>query len=181
MSQPSNPAFTVFMQAIDTGDMPGLGPEVRSSAQTSMALGQAVDALGLGGAAAGLAKAAALLWHDHLDQSHTVSQDIGSADGSFLHGIMHRREPDYSNAKYWFHRVGDHPCFSTLASAATDYLDATGDEALAKRLAPGGHWDPFAFVDAVEAVVHYGNPGEIESLQHVQRIEFETLAQSFLR
>ena len=180
MSQPSNPAFTVFMQAIDTGDLPGLGPEVRSSAQTSAALGQAVDALGLGGAAAGLAKAAALLWHDHLDESHTVSQDIGSADGSFLHGIMHRREPDYSNAKYWFHRVGDHPSFPALASAATDYLDAAGDEALAKRLAPGGHWDPFAFVDAVEAAVHYGNPGEIESLQHVQRIEFETLAQSFL-
>ena len=180
MSQPSNPAFTVFMQAIDTGDLPGLGPEVRSSAQTSAALGQAVDALGLGGAAAGLAKAAALLWHDHLDESHTVSQDIGSADGSFLHGIMHRREPDYSNAKYWFHRVGDHPCFSALASAATDYLDAAGDEALTKRLAPDGHWDPFAFVDAVEAAVHYGNPGEIESLQHVQRIEFETLAQSFL-
>ncbi len=180
MSQPSNPAFTVFMQAIDTGDLPGLGPEVRSSAQTSAALGQAVDALVLGGAAAGLAKAAALLWHDHLDESHTVSQDIGSADGSFLHGIMHRREPDYSNAKYWFHRVGDHPCFPALASAATDYLDAAGDEALAKRLAPGGHWDPFAFVDAVEAAVHYGNLGEIESLQHVQRIEFETLAQSFL-
>jgi len=180
MSQPSNPAFTVFMQAIDTGDLPGLGPEVRSSAQTSAALGQAVDALGLGGAAAGLAKAAALLWHDHLDESHTVSQDIGSADGSFLHGIMHRREPDYSNAKYWFHRVGDHPCFPALASDATEYLDAAGDEALAKRLAPGGHWDPFAFVDAVEAAVHYGNPGEIESLQHVQRIEFETFVQSFL-
>ena len=36
-------------------------------------------------------------------------------------------------------------------------------------------------VDAVEAAVHYGNLGEIESLQHVQRIEFETLVQSFLR
>ena len=169
------------MQAIDTGDLPGLGPEVRSSARPSAVLGQAVGALGMSGESAGLAKAAALLWHDHLDESHTVSQDIGSADGSFLHGIMHRREPDYSNSKYWFHRVGDHPCFPVMASAATDYLDAAGDEALAKRLASDGRWDPFAFVDAVEAAVHYGNPGEIESLQHVQRIEFETLAQSFLR
>ena len=173
-------AFTEFIESINTGDLPGLGPEVRSAVQPSVALGQAVDALGLSGAAAGLARSAALLWHDHLDESHTVSQDIGSTDGSFLHGIMHRREPDYSNAKYWFHRVGDHPSFPALASAATDYLDAAGDEALTKRLAPGGHWDPFAFVDAVEAAVRYGNPAEIEPLQHVQRIEFETLAQTFL-
>ena len=180
MAYTSKEKFDSFLLAIETEGLPGLGPEVRPSAQPGAALGQAVDALGLSGESAGLAKAAALLWHDHLDESHTVSQDIGSADGSFLHGIMHRREPDYSNAKYWFRRVGDHPCFPALASDATEYLDAAGDEALAKRLAPGGHWDPFAFVDAVEAAVHYGNPGEIESLQHVQRIEFETFVQSFL-
>jgi len=177
----SQPSLKAFMEAIDSGDLPALGPERRASAKPAAALGQAVAALGLDGASAGLAKAAALLWHDHLDESHTVSQDIGSADGSFLHGIMHRREPDYPNAKYWFSRVGDHPCFPALASAATDYLDTAGDEALAKRLAPAGRWDPFAFVDAVEAAVHYGNPGEIESLRHVQRIEFEAFAQSFLR
>ena len=180
MSRPSNPAFTVFMQAIDTGDLPGLGPEMRPTAQPGAAIGQAVTALGLSGETTGLAKAAALLWHDRLDESHTVSQGVDSADGNFLHGIMHRREPDYPNAKYWFRRVGDHPCFPALASDATEYLDAAGDEALAKRLAPGGHWDPFAFVDAVEAAVRYGNPSEIGLLQHVQRIEFETLAQTIL-
>jgi hypothetical protein len=35
-------------------------------------------------------------------------------------------------------------------------------------------------VDAVEAAVRYGNPSEIGLLQHVQRIEFETLAQTIL-
>ena len=180
MSQPSNPAFTVFMQAIDTGNLPGLGPEVRSSAQPSAALAQAVGALGLSGESADLAKAAALLWHDHLDESHTFSQNIGSIDGSFLHAMMHRREPDYPNAKYWFSRVGDHPCFPALASDVTEYLDAAGDEALAKCLAPGGHWDPFAFVDAVGAAVRYGNPSEIGLLQHVQRIEFERFTQTIL-
>ena len=180
MAYTSKEKFDSFLLAIETEGLPGLGPEVRSSVQPSAALARAVDALGLGGAAADLVKAAALLWHDHLDESHTVSQDIGSADGSFLHGIMHRREPDYPNAKYWFRRVGDHPCFPALASDATEYLDAAGDEALAKRLAPGGHWDPLAFVDAVEAAVRYGNPSEIGLLQHVQRIEFETLAQTIL-
>jgi hypothetical protein len=37
-----------------------------------------------------------------LDRSHTISQGIGSAEGSFWHGIMHRREGDFSNSKYWF-------------------------------------------------------------------------------
>ena len=168
------------MQAIDTGDLPGLGPEVRSSTRPRVALGQAVEALDLSVESAGLAKAAALLWHDHLDESHTVSQNIGSIDGSFLHAMMHRREPDYPNAKYWFSRVGDHPCFPALASDVTEYLDAAGDEALAKCLAPGGHWDPFAFVDAVGAAVRYGNPSEIGLLQHLQRIEFETFTQTIL-
>ena len=39
------------------------------------------------------------LYHDFLDESHTISQEIGSTTGSYWHGIMHRREPDASNAE----------------------------------------------------------------------------------
>src|SRR5262245_27341324 len=42
------------------------------------------------------------LWFDFLDESHTVSQAIHTPEGSFWHGVMHRREGDYGNAKYWF-------------------------------------------------------------------------------
>ena len=49
------------MQAIDTGDLPGLGPEMRPTAQPGAAIGQAVTALGLSGETTGLAKAAALM------------------------------------------------------------------------------------------------------------------------
>jgi len=70
------------------------------------------------------------LYHNDLDRSHTLSQDIETPTGSFWHGIMHRREGDFSNAKYWFHRVGAHPIFPALAKAAGE-----------------ASWDPFAFVD----------------------------------
>ena len=167
-----------FLKAIDTGDLPALGPEQRASAKPIAALCQAVDALGLGSSTANLARSAALLWHDHLDASHDVSQDLPSADGSFLHGIMHRREPDYPNAKYWFRRAGDHPCYPALAGQVAAYLGVTGNEALAKRLVPGGQWDPFAFVDAVESAMQNGQ--HVDALQNVQRLEFESLAAAFL-
>ena len=59
-------------------------------------------------------KSALLLWNDALDDSHDISQGVRSKTGSYWHGIMHRREPDYSNSKYWFARVGSHPIFPAL-------------------------------------------------------------------
>src|SRR6516165_1333879 len=42
------------------------------------------------------------LFHDFLDESHAISQDIDTIEGSYWHAILHRREPDYVNSKYWF-------------------------------------------------------------------------------
>jgi hypothetical protein len=56
------------------------------------------------------------LWNGFLGQSHELSQSIDTPEGSWWHGIMHRREPDAGNAAYWFRRVGNHPLFSTLGS-----------------------------------------------------------------
>ncbi len=50
-----------------------------------------------------------------LDRSHTLSQSITSPEGSFWHGIMHRREGDFWNAKYWFQRTTGHPVHDQLA------------------------------------------------------------------
>jgi hypothetical protein len=87
-----------------------------------------------------------------LDASHRISQEIDSREGSFWHAKMHRREGDYGNSKYWLRRVGRHPV-----------LDAIGPD-----------YEPFAFVDRVQACVERGGD-DANRLRALQQREWETL------
>lgn len=49
------------------------------------------------------------LYVDDLERSHTVSQSVEDATGSYWHGIMHRREGDFGNSRYWHRRAAGHP------------------------------------------------------------------------
>lgn len=112
------------------------------------------------------------LYFSALDESHTISQDIPNTTGSWLHGIMHRQEPDFSNAKYWFRRVGDHELFPTLRA---DVLRLSlHDDALIAAIEGRSEWDPFWFVDQVEKAVHGGGSNALESdLKKIQRLEWQ--------
>lgn len=101
-----------------------------------------------------------LLRLDFLEESHRISQSISGDTGSYWHGIMHRREPDYGNAAYWFNRAGAHPVFQEVDTAT--------------RRQQLGRYEPLAFIDEVKAC--YGKGGEEEDrCQAVQQIEWETL------
>ena len=102
------------------------------------------------------------LWllHDFLDESHGISQDLDTAEGSFWHAIMHRREPDASNSKYWWRRVGSHPVLKQL-----------------REQAPGVGYSfttPEAFVDFCERVRDTGTTDE-ETARRVHLLEWQLL------
>ena len=54
-------------------------------------------------------------------------------------------------------------------------MEELWQDILLKQLVPDGCWDPFAFVDAVERTEE-----DIETLQNIQRLEFESFVESFL-
>ena len=65
------------------------------------------------------------LYVDELGRSHRVSQSIDDTTGSFWHGIMHRREGDFSNSHHWFRKAGDHPAMATIPGyEAHGFIDA---------------------------------------------------------
>jgi len=95
------------------------------------------------------------LWHDWLDESHTLSQSIHTETGSFWHAIMHRREGDFSNAKYWYARCRHHPALGEIAAAGRTVVNQAGNHGELARLVRD-EWDAASFVDIVQAV--HDNP-----------------------
>jgi hypothetical protein len=113
------------------------------------------------------------LVHDYLNESHAISQEIDTPSSSFWHGILHRREGDFSNAKYWFRRVEKHPVLDQLGQRAGEMAAVRGEERIVKKLISGA-WDPMAFVDLCESVVGgHGNSREL--CLDIQQAEWELL------
>ena len=183
---PSNDTDSVrdITELLETSGLADLGPNRRAetlpSARITALLNASYNKSSITTRSQELVRSIVLLWHDHLDESHSISQRIEDTDGSFVHGIMHRREPDYGNSSYWFRRVGSHVCFSEIATRVAPILQPDSSE-LARRLLPNRTWDPFGFIEACRLVAS-GSLLEKDghTLQRVQKIESQVLLEYFL-
>ncbi len=59
-----------------------------------------------------------------LDDAHAVFQEAHSREGSYWHGMLHRREGDFPNALYWVGRAGRISAISEVAGfSPSDFIE----------------------------------------------------------
>jgi hypothetical protein len=156
-----------------------LVPSGAGNAEAREALRGATPAQMLSSPPANSDEAAAMLaglylWHDVLDESHKVSQGLHTTSGSMWHAIMHRREGDFSNSKYWYARCENHPIVPTLARQANEAINPYPADVSILKLSHNG-WDSDAFVDLVERVHDNPNDPRHKLAVALQQLEWRLL------
>jgi len=119
------------------------------------------------------ARAGLILAAGGWDEAHRIVQELNTPEAQYWHGIVHRREPDSSNAKYWFRRVEHHTVMDQLLSILT--RQDGPEKTVVQQLIKSGNWDPFEYVDLCMAC-HEGSQKELlPILLDIQQKEITSL------
>jgi hypothetical protein len=102
---------------------------------------------------------------DDLPEAHAIFQDASDDCGSYWHGMLHRREGDFDNARYWFRRAGVLPFFAETHRAACAH-----SEIMARQ----SNWDPYLFTGQCEQE-RFGAEELTGEMQALQRVEFDAI------
>ena len=100
---------------------------------------------------------------DALDDGHRIFQDEPGDLGSYWHGMIHRREGDFDNARHWFRRAGRLPIFDRLHGAAAN---------LSPNMAKQSSWDAYLLTGMCEQA-KFGDREAIPECVKLQRVEFD--------
>lgn len=102
---------------------------------------------------------------DALAPAHVIFQEAAGDLGAYWHGMLHRREGDFDNARYWFRRAGAPPFFAALHRVASG---------VSPDMARQSGWDPYLFTGQCEQA-RFGAEELVGEMVKLQRIEFDAI------
>ncbi len=134
-----HPAHGIYdaLTAKRVGDAPLLPKRVYDDA-----LVVPIRDLSRAGAASDNVAALLHLLNDDLDAAHILCQGHeGDPTANYIHQIVHRREGDWGNTRYWVGKTGAHPYYADLAPLAAKLgLPAWDANAMVAAAARGEHY-----------------------------------------
>lgn len=68
-----------------------------------------------------LLKGALHLLNDDLESAHRIAMACETMHANYLHALVHRREGDFSNSRYWFNTLREHPAWRELRRVRPDW------------------------------------------------------------
>ena len=146
-------------------------PKEPTNYETVIRLREADDATVFGGqvppagAPCALVRAGLFYYHNALEDSHKQAQTLEGDTAAYWHGMVHRREGDFDNARYWMRRAGEQPVFQEMHGRASDAAPNMGRQ---------GSWDPFLFITLCEQY-RYGETEYKKEIGYLQRVEFAVM------
>ena len=112
-----------------------------------------------------LVRAGLFYYHNALEDSHKQAAKGAGDIAAYWHGMVHRREGDFENARYWMRRAGEQPVFQEMQARASDG---------APHMARQSNWDPFLFTHRSEQY-KYGEHEYKKEIGHLQKVEFAVM------
>jgi hypothetical protein len=110
-----------------------------------------------------LVRAGLFYAYDALEDAHRIVQEASGDLSAYWHGMLHRREADFDNARHWFRRAGTLPHFAKAHNLASEFSPE-----MARQMS----WDPYLFTGLCEQS-KYGDETLSKTLIRLQRVEFE--------
>ena len=119
----------------------------------------------LPGAPLPLLRAGLFYYHNAIEDSHREAAKGEGDLAAYWHGMVHRREGDFDNARYWMRRAGEQPVFQEMHGRSADG---------APNMNRQSNWDPSLFINLCEQY-KYGAHEYKKEIGTLQRVEFAVM------
>jgi len=115
-----------------------------------------------------------LLWYDYLEPAHQLAQDERTPEFNYFHAIVHRREGDFFNSRFWLRQIDNrHIAMIDIAKEVRTFLNEKGELQLLDEIVKDDGWLSLEFLEEVmKASKLERTSPQVKLLTQIQTIEF---------